>query len=183
MTETELEDALRARVAAAVAPTVSDAKVIWDRQRGQRPAAPFVELRLVGPAGYSGAAPDWQHEYDPDVAHGGTSAVDGGEVVEKTINHHDYELRVQTYAADQRSARSVMLLIHDAFYQRSTRDALRAAGGIAVADVGALQDVGALLQTDWEGRAVMSIQIRVADMLTERTGYVATVETLNQITQ
>ncbi len=179
--ETALEDALRSFVAAALAPEVLDGAVIWDRQRGPRPAPPFATLELVGPGGPWGAVPEWQHEFDPDVAGGGMSAVAGGEIVEETIHHHEYALRLKTYADAPRTARNLMIRIHDRANMRSGRDGLRESSGIVVAEVGPIQDVGALLDTDWEGRAVMTVRIRVGDMVEDRIGYVATVETVNEL--
>lgn len=171
MTETDLENALYGVVATAC----GSVPVAWDRQRAPRPAPPFATLHLEGPAGYSGAAPEWHRSFDPDVAHGGTSLVAGGEIVNTTIHHHEYTLRVQTYATTQPAAREVVMLVHDAVHMESVRDALRAASGIVIAKVGAVRNIGALLDTDWEGRALIEIVIRVADVVTERVGYIATV--------
>jgi hypothetical protein len=53
---------------------------------------------------------------------------------------------------------------------------------LVVAGVGALQDVGALLDTEWQGRYALDLTLRVADVDVERTTYIATAPTTGSLT-
>lgn len=162
--ETTLEDRLQAWVAAAVSPT----PVIWDRQGRPQPGVPYLTLRLTGPAG-PGAFGELHDRYDP-------AGAAGQEIERNSIHHHEYTLRVQSYAPTPRAARALVLAVHDRAYRESGRDALRTQDPpIALAEVGTVQDLGALIDTDWQGRAALEFVIRVADVDPERTTFIETV--------
>lgn len=164
-TEATFENLIRTWMAATLAPELPDAAVIWDRQKVRVPNAPFATLRLVGPSG-PGLLAEERDVYNP-------AAPAGQEIEEQTIHHHEYALRVQTYALSPSDARTLILKVHDRAYRRSGRAAFRNGDpSIVVAYVGPVQDIGALVETDWQGRAALDLTLRVADIDSEMTTYI-----------
>jgi hypothetical protein len=161
--ETTLEDRIQAWVTAAVTP----APVIWDRQARPQPGIPYLTLRLTMTGGVTGAVGEIHPEYAPD-------GPAGAEVTLASIHHHEYSIRVQAFASTPREARSLVLAVHDRAYRESGKEALRVDDPpIALASCGAVQDLGALVDTDWQGRAVLDLAFRVADVdPTDRVTYI-----------
>lgn len=175
LSETTLENVIRAWVAGALAGVVSDTSVIWDRQKVNQRAAPYLTLRLVGPSG-PGLVAEERQIYDP-------AGAAGQEIEDQTIHHHEYTLRVQAYATTPAGARTAIMKIHDRAFSRSGRSALRdATPSIVVAGVGTVQDVGALVETDWQGRTALDLTLRLADIDSERTTFIETVGVTDGLT-
>lgn len=182
LNETTFEDAIFRWVERAVSPVLATLLsfsadypgVVWDRQKAPPPGTPYVTLRLAGP-GASDFSED-QTVYDP-------AGPAGQEMEERTIHHDVYALRVQTYARTPAEARALAKSVRTAAHSDSRRAELRdSVPSIVVAEVGALQDVGTLLDTEWQGRYALDLTLRVADVDTERTTYIQTAPTTGSLT-
>lgn len=167
MTWAEIEKTLHDAVVAGSG--ITGAKVVWAKQGGPRLPRPFVTLRRTGGT-----------EIGSTVARKKTynGAADPGEEVEtRSRRQLKFTLSIQVFALTtigDAGASALLDAIQGQFRKRTQLDALRA-GGVALEDSGAPQELGAVLQTLFEGRAALDMVFRVASETLEATGFIETV--------
>lgn len=161
------EPAIRAWLIAATG--IADTHVIYSRQNGPRPAAPFAEIDL-GELVPLGAVDAVSHAYNS----GGSA---GAEIVHTTHGQRDVAVTVRVYtdsAVGDSSARTLLAAAQLALGQAGTRATFHAAGA-TVWDRGTVRPVPGVLDTRWEGRAELVLRLYVELQATETSTYVGTV--------
>jgi hypothetical protein len=167
MSWTDVEDALHDAVAAGAG--LSGSSVVWANQGGPRLARPFLTVRRSGPQEL-GSTAIVRKDYD-------NTAPAGTEVQTRVRRQLSFTLSVQAFTtALTGTANAVALLdaVQAQMRKRAQLDAFRAVG-IALEDAGTVQDLSAVLQTDFEGRAAVDMTFRIASETLETTGYIETV--------
>lgn len=168
---TAIENALAALVKRASGYPV----VIWADQNAERPAKPYCSLRLDNDG--SAAGLDELRVRDADAP------APGADLVLETVKHDEFLFTVNVYGAavtGPLSARVVATKVKNALSLESNIEALDAAN-IAVIDQGTVQNLTALLEVEFEPRAVLAIRLRVADGAEELNTWIETVETTTEI--
>jgi hypothetical protein len=165
-TKTQFEDAIQ-----DWAETTAGVPAIWIRQKLTNDP-PYLSLHLDGPRTQGQnpdrwttvrilAAPAW-----PEFTHSARDV-------------EEWALQIQAFVAgagtgDADSA-SLLRRLKNSLKLMGTTETLRAAG-ITVADVGDVQDVSTVIETEWQDRASLTILIRTADVSTETGSSIETVE-------
>lgn len=150
--------------------------VFWSNQKFPQPARPYATLKLTGPRVLSGSD---AAETTTDL---GRPA--GEEVETKYSGPRELTCSVQVYAvptSGASSARALLARAQASLSRDSVAAALRAAG-LAIVDQGGIADLTALLETNWESRAAMDVRLGCTDSATDRTGYIETVELVDDLT-
>lgn len=162
------ENAIQARVVAGSGLTGS--KVIWENQNKQRPARSFIAMRVesVEAAGQS----------ESKVTNNPTPSA-GQEILLTSRGMQRVELVLTAFSTDtigNSSARALLqkvklYLSHDS----CTATLNDLAEPIGILSTSGVQDASIVLETEIEGRAVLTVVCMVADEYTEATTYIETV--------
>lgn len=150
------------------ASALPDASVIWGKQTGPRPARPFVEMTHDGPRPLS---PFVERRVSDTPG-----APAGNEITLDTSGPVEFSLTVDVYTLAVIGSSSAVALAGKMAANLdlgSVIDSLDAAG-VAVVDRTAIQDLSALFEEAFEGRASFSVRLRSTDGATETTTYIAT---------
>lgn len=150
--------------------TATGATAILYGQKGTQPPLPYATIRVTGPrtaANSSSISHPAVQTFDPSRV---------GEEIERRF-HAQLELTVSVQAfteptAGGSSAKALLQLAKRSLALDATLQDLRAAG-LALIEVGDTQDLTGLLDTGFQGRAVMDLRLLVADEVAERTGFIA----------
>lgn len=172
MAWSDIEAAIRAWVKGATG--LTDEQVIWADQNGGSPALPFIDVRLgdLIPVG-SADGSDWVYDA------GGPS---GQEIVMSGHGVREFAVSIRAFSASplgNDSARVLLSKVQTALALETARSALHAAG-VTPFDNGRVQVVPAILDTAWEGRAVLQVRFYTEETVTERTTYIGTVEVTDE---
>jgi hypothetical protein len=152
----------------------TDAKVIWANQTRDRPARPFVELAILDDEMVG------QEEHGQSDTPGAPA---GQEVTLSTRYQVELTVQVRVFSSEvvgSNTGSNVARKIRNYFGRDSVNVALAApAIGVAVVDLGPVRDASIVLSTEHEGRGILDLKFRVADLDVETTTYIetATVET------
>lgn len=167
MSWSAVETALHAWVVAASG--ITGSLVRFAHHNEDRPAPPnhWVELTLgnLGAVGIADAIVISEVD-DPDP---------GEEIEIRAVGHRESALAIQVHAdADGDSgARAIAETIQTALQLPAIHRALDAAG-VSVFDRGSITSVPRVVETDWEGRAVLSCRLYTIAQAAERTTYIET---------
>ena len=147
-------------------------KVILGDQGGPRPGgAGYATLKVT--EGQTLGQPAEVRRGDNPAPSG-----NGGDEVEfDAILRGEVLAQVQVFTTattGNSSARALLSAARAALELPSQRAAFRAAG-LALIDRGTIQDVTALLETRFEGRAALQVRFHAVQKVSEFTGYIATV--------
>ncbi len=145
-------------------------KVVLAPQTAPQPAMPYATVRISGPRPAGGPWPRIIQSFD-------AAQPAGQEVGLQAVVDEELTVSLQVFTPlpyGAASARALMAQIRVALALSTSLDPLRAAG-LALVDVGDIQDLSALLDTAFQGRAAMDLRFLVADDVMERTGYVGSV--------
>lgn len=147
-------------------------RVFWSHQNGGKPInVDSITMRMVGPLRALGACDEVQTLTDL-----GRPA--GQEIEHRVIGRRELTLSLQAFTTTTvGSSRAVSTLskVQAALSLPSVREALRAAG-LFPFDAGAVVDLTALRDADFEGRAELSVRFYCSEEVSEFLGYIATVE-------
>lgn len=167
-TKTQIEDALHAWATQAA----GGVPAIWVRQKVKAPV-PGLSLQLDGPRTLSPVPERWHEQAPADPP-----PAAGQEIIHSARDNQSWALHIQARTATSTGdadAASLLMALKNSLKLMSTIETLRAAS-ITVAEVGDVQDVSAVIETDWQDRAALTILIWTADVSTERSTYIETVE-------
>jgi hypothetical protein len=162
-----IEDALQAWVKTSTG--LGDTHVFWSDQGVNRPAPPFVSLTLDGPRRVG---------VDAIVTTTDLLQDNGEEILVQNVGNRECTLRVQHFGGDpcgDVSSRAVMAKCLTDLYRMDVKAALEAAG-VAILDVGPVENVAGVRALQIEPRAALVVRLAVADEAGARTGYIATAE-------
>ncbi len=162
-------DAIELALIAWLEPSIGTGKVILSKQKGPQPAVPYATISITGPRPASSPWPSLVQSYD-------AAQPQGSEIEMRAVFEREITVSVQAYTAATRGDSSAKALLSRAGARLGlpgVLDALRAAG-LALVGTGDTQDVSALLDTAYQGRAALDLQFLVSDEVAERTGYVET---------
>lgn len=178
-----VEDALRAWVKTATG--FPDAQVYFGNQDGAQPKnRPFATIVVSTDAAPRGA-------YDEIFRTQDLTQPNGSEITQTVIGQRDIGVSVSVFAENtvtypiptfpivmpgSQGATAVELVsrCQTALGLDGVRSGLNAAG-IAPYDLGSVLRLDALVETGFEGRAVLSIRMRISDTASESVGYIAEV--------
>lgn len=158
-----------AKALANWAQEASGLTAIWEGQNRAPPPGDYVTLALDGPIPVGRDSV----RYVTDLAREA-----GREVEVRVVGERECHLQVQAFTQKTHggtAANRVIGKLQLALSLPSTGEDLEAAG-IAVFDVGPVQNIPALLDADIRGRASMRVRFYVRDSVSDFTGYIATVE-------
>lgn len=153
-------------------------KVLWAGQNGVQPQGDHATLRISSVQSL-GLRDEAQTSTDL-----GRPA--GQEVKLASKAQREFTVSVQVLtakpvdAAGTGDAMSLASQVRDSLTLPSVVAAFDAAG-FCVFDVGQALDVGAVLDTAWQGRAAFDLRCRTAGEVAEYTGYIATVELVDDL--
>jgi hypothetical protein len=167
------EKAIRAWIVSATG--LPESKVIRAEQNGPKPAAPFIDIRLGGltPVGIVDAVENY---YDNEAAN-------GEEIVQMIRGSRELEVSIRAFtesAVGDDTARALLSVAQLALRLDSIRDAL-AEAGLSPFDNGRIAAIPVVLETRWQGRAQLVCRFYLEETLSERTGYIASVELTNEV--
>ena len=147
---------------------LADGKVVWSRQDGVRPAAPYFTLNLTPFAtlGIDGT----RHTYDEDADPG----------TEITLSHggpREFGLTVVAFGdgLGDGSAMNVIETLRGGLNKITVREALEAAN-VSFFDFGTVVDLTQVIDAGFEGRATTTLRGYTTQEVTETLGYIQTVE-------
>lgn len=165
---TAFEKAIQDAVVLASGGTLADGKVIWARQDGTRPAAPYATLDLVS---FRVVGQDAQrHDYDAE-------GEPGAEIVLAHGGMREFSLAVTVFYGTLGSAGAVALadVIRTGLVKVAVREVLDAAN-VSIFDFGQVTNLAQVVNTVYEGRAVLELRGYTTQELEERIGYIASAE-------
>lgn len=172
-----IENALRTWVRSATG--LGDAAVIFADQTGQRPAAPFVTIKL-GTIIPLGAFDETRTIYDADA--------DPGEEVELRVSgQREFSVSLQAFStvvtsptSDTLPARALLGKCQTALQLPTVKAAFDTAG-VSCFDVGSVLNLSALVGTLFEGRAALDCRFYATDTASEFVGFIDEVETTSYL--
>lgn len=151
-------------------------KMHWSQQNADRPAAPYIAMRLTG---ITKSGSDWNTAVD------NPSPSAGEEITVYTRGPREATLEVQCFSVDgfgAASALAYLTKVATAMGKGSVRAALDAAG-VGIGNVTPVQSIdGFIGDTIFEPRAIMSVNLFLAEETSENTTYIETVEVENLTT-
>lgn len=163
---TTFEKALQDAV--VLASGLADGKVIWARQDGTRPAAPYVTLDLTSFSviGIDGTRHDYDAEADP-----------GAEITLKHGGMREFGLAVVVFYGTLGAAGAMALAetIRTSLSKVSVREVLDAAN-VSIFDFGRVLNLTQVVNTVYEGRAVFELRGYTTQEVTETIGYIQSAE-------
>lgn len=155
-----------------------DQRVIWRNENGNALAENYIDIALGGELTLGVDAET--HDFD--------AMRPAGEEIEITIEgDREFSVSVEcfTKAATEQlaeaTARTVLSQVQTKLGLPSNRAALYAVG-VACFDLGSVQWVPAVIETGFQGRAVIEPRFYARDDASERTGYIKRVEVLDTVT-
>jgi hypothetical protein len=151
--------------------------VIWANQTRDRPTRPFVELDII-----SSQATEYTEDSVSDTE-GDPEDIEGEEVTLTTREHVDITVQIRVFSnavVGSTKAFNVAQQIRTVFARESTQSVL---DPIALIDRGGVRDFTTMLETEHEGRAVLDIRFRVAEVDTETTTFIETATVQTTIAQ
>jgi hypothetical protein len=161
-------DGLRVWVRSATG--LGDGNVIWADQNGPRPTSSFASLR-IGPLVSIGPVDEVVDLYD--------AGRDAGQEIELRVQGvRRFTVSVQVFTPgtlDATSAHALLTRAQLALALPSIRDAL-ADAGVTVFSLGTVQNLSALKDVKFEGRALLEIGCYTLLSVSEFTTYIETVE-------
>jgi len=167
---TVLQKALQDAIVSAAG--LADSKVVWARQDGTRPSAPYLTLNLspMRTVGLDGT----RHTYN--------AASTGAEI---TLSHggpREFTLTVGAFGSALGSASAVALLegVKSALGKVTIREALEAAN-VSLFDFGPILDLTQVVDAAFEGRATVDLRGYTTQEVTETIGYIQTIDTTGTI--
>lgn len=159
-----------ARAWLSAATGLPDGKVIFENQSGMELTPPYATMKLSGarrvfPQDYRG------QEYDG-------AQPQGSEIESFATGPRLLTLTVSVYTQQTSGNASAVALLSEA------RDALELesvvslfdAAGVAISESSEVRDLSALLFTNFQGRAHLELSVSVSALVSERVGFIATVE-------
>jgi hypothetical protein len=155
-----------AALVAWLAPTFGADHVMLKGEKGAQPDLPYAMISITGPRRAGAPRGSVFQSFD--------GAQVGQEVELRVVVEEELGVSVQAYTSAKNGSTSAKALLAAAKLQLllpSVHDALSAAG-LALIEAGDTQDVSALLETGFQGRAVLDLRFLVTDEAAERTGYV-----------
>jgi hypothetical protein len=155
---------------------IPGAKVIWWAQNFPRPARPYAVVKR-GTVTPIGSTVERRKVYN-------STAPAGSEIELHAREQVEFTLGVQIFTADARGDACAVALaeaVRAHLTARGQLDAFQVAG-LALVNRGIVQNVSALLQTDYEGRASLDVTFRVATETVESTTFIQTAD-VEQILQ
>lgn len=137
---------------------VMNITVIWDRPNIQRPDIPYITLAKVTPLTKIGRDDSREH------VSGDTYNISG---------QRNFVLSVQAYGDDYFEAEEIMILLQNSLENPEHQETLRGAG-LAIWEIGPVQDTSTELETGFEYRANIDITFGVASNYQVDIGYIET---------
>lgn len=162
-----VEQAIRTAVKAGTG--LADAAVYFSPQDGARGDAPFVTIRLGG-AQSLGSVDEVQETTDLTQV--------GSEIETKVVGQREFSVSIQCFtpkAVKDDSAKARLSRLQTYLSLPSVVDTL-ANAGLSVYDLSEVREISTVLDTKFEGRAILELRCYVAETATERIGYIDEVE-------
>lgn len=163
------ENGIQARVVAATG--LATTKVIWENQNVDRPARPYVSMNIES-AEESSPSQD-VITYDNPVP------TAGSEILIKNISQQVVEIRLTAFTTEvigDSSARALLQKVRMHLSSESAQSALCAlVEPIGVLTTSNVQDASIVLETEVEGRAILTVRVMVGDENVEANTYIETV--------
>jgi hypothetical protein len=168
MNLTDFQTAIQAQVKLATG--FDNGHVIWAKQSRKRPSRPFIELDDLD---------DETTNFTEDSVADAAVPTPGAEIELTSKEHVEINVQVRVFSSDvtgSNNAFNVAKKIRAFFARESTTAALV---DIALVSRDTVREASLVLETEYEGRAVLTLKFRVADLETETTTFIetATVET------
>lgn len=158
---------------------LASGKVIWANQTRDRPLRPFVELSVTSSRVNSSHSESSVADSVPSVA--------GAEITVTTTDHLELTVQLRAFSSEVTgSSKAFNLLdkVRQHFGKESCIEVLEGLPeSIAVVDRGIVQDATIVLETEYEGRAVSSLTLRVADVTSETTTFIQETVVETTVTQ
>lgn len=147
-------------------------KVIWANQDGGRPSGNFCTVNLTAMTPL-GALDELRRTQDLGRAGNGVDTV-GTEIEHKVHGLRELAISVQCFTTEKTGdncARAVLSKVQASLMLPTPRFALRDAG-LGPFDRGVIRDVSALLDSDFEARAVLDLRFYVSEEVAEFSTYI-----------
>lgn len=163
MNLTTFQTAIQALVKTATG--LDNNHVIWAKQTRKRPNRPFVELDDLD---------DTTTEMTEDTVDDNPSPAPGSEILLTSKEHNEINVQVRVFSSDVTGSNNAFNLaktIRRFFGRESTTAGL---GDIALVSRDVVRDATVVLETEYEGRAILTLHFRVADSDVESTTYIET---------
>jgi lysophospholipase L1-like esterase len=174
---TEIENALQARIALGL--RLPGDRVRWgDVSRdGHGTAGDYAILRVGNITSLAPATPEQSITNNPQ-------AFPGGEILLNSLEPTEFELSITVYSmrtTGNHSAYARATSARSALHSESTTAALEAVN-VAIVQCESVQSLPALLETEYQGKAVFTALIRISDGNTESVTYIESAEWVGTLT-
>lgn len=168
---TEIENALQSEIANGAA--IEGSRVRWEIQSHDTPQgiADYATLRIEALTPIASETPE-------QVVTDNPAAVPGGEILIESREHSEFDLQVTIYSVRSTGARSAIAIANQARASLGTESsAVRlSTAGLAIVRTTTVQRVPALLETEFEDRAVFTARVRFCDGYSEPSTFIESAE-------
>lgn len=167
----DFEDAIVERV--VIESGLPAGKVVWAKQGRKRPLRPFIVLDYA--EDNTNQASEQRVEENPDWD-GDTDTENLDALLLSNIDHSDIVIQMIAYSVEPTGLSRAVNILKRVRAKLASDRVTEALGDIAVAHRGNVRDVSDVLENEYEGRAVLAITFRVADVNVEEAGVIEIVE-------
>ncbi len=174
MDQDDFEDAIIKQVVAESG--LPAGKVVWSKQGRGRPARPFIAVDYVEDT--SNQFSEQRIEENPDWD-GETDTLNVDALLVSNIDHIDAAVQLMAYSVEPGDAVTILKRVR---IKLASDRATEALGDIALVHRGNVRDVSDVLENEYEGRAILAVTFRVADVNVEEAGVIEKVETETTLT-
>jgi hypothetical protein len=158
---TDIESAIQNAIEAATG--LDDAHVIFAEQNGPQPSRPFITIRM-GDGTSRGEYVTHEHDAVAD------------ELVLTAYSHRELVVSLQAFTSGTtgNTARAMLEALRLSLLLPTAREALRAVGLVPF-EASRVQNITALDEADYQGRALLEVRCEVLQTAEERVPYIRTV--------
>jgi hypothetical protein len=169
-----IEDAIQSAIASALA-GVPGLTVQWGNQRLPEPVRPFIKLKRGTVIGHGMA--ERRNETDLEQPA-------GQEIELAVVQRVEFSVSVHAYAAGPVGADTAGGILEQlkARLLLESNLALLEAGGLALVETSDVRDLPESGMNSWSSRAQLDASFYATSVVSERTGYIETVELTNETT-
>lgn len=166
-----VEDALQAEIVGGS--QVEGSRVRWEIQSRDTPqgVANYVTLRIDALTPVASEAPE-------QVVTDNPAAFPGGEILIESKEHSEFDLQVTIYSVRPTGSNSAIAIANRtrAFLGTESSAVRLGAAGLAIVRTTTVQRVPALLETEFEDRAVFTARVRFCDGFSEPSTFIESAE-------
>jgi len=169
LSRNEIQNAIFDFIQASVGTLVPQNKVVWREQSAALPARPAIGLKII-------SGPDEVGSFDDVMDAGDDTNVNVG-------GHRTYSISIQVFGngdVGSSNAYQIATNIHSSLKRPTILEGLRRSG-LSVHEIGTVQDISFLEESEYEERAQLDILIGVASNVEDQPSFIETVDPIVRV--